>query len=90
MKKESALLVMKQRHLNEIDELRKNCDHRPSYLKKVVNFECVGRGCLQPAVSIICRNCGTERIILDLDTEKIKTVKKTLKKQGFKNEMLLR
>lgn len=84
----SALLEMRNRHIQEEEDLRKNCPHLPSYLKKKLDHSCVGTGSCYPAISIICRNCGTSKIIFDLDSEKRKTVKLSLKRQGFKDERL--
>ena len=82
----SALLEMKHRHELEEDELRKNCKHLPSYIKIKLDHSCVGAGSCYPRVDVTCRNCGTKKCIFNLDSDKRKTVKKTLKRQGFKDE----
>ena len=84
----SELLEMRERHIQEEETLRQTCKHYPSYLKKKLDHSCVGAGSCYPSVSIICRNCGTSKIIFDLDAKKRKTVKKTLKRQGFRDERL--
>lgn len=84
----SEYLEMKQRHDEEHEALRKNCKHDRKFLKKRLDHSCVGAGCCVPAVVIICRNCGTDKIIFNLEPKQRQKVKMTLKRQGFKDERL--
>ena len=84
----SELRNMQHRHFEEEEMLRDNCPHLKSYLKMKLDHSCVGAGSCYPSVHITCRNCGTKKIIFHLDANKRKTVKKQLKRQGFKDERL--
>ena len=86
MKPKSKLKELWDKHEKEIDTLRSNCKHEPKYIKITESNACVGAGSIYPSVSVICRNCGTKKIIFGLDNKKRKTVKKTMKRQGFKDE----
>lgn len=77
----SAFKALKERHEDEIDELRKNCPHPEKAIKITLDHSCVGAGAIHPAVHVICRNCGTMKVIFHLDPKRRKTVKKTLKAQ---------
>ena len=83
----SALREMKERHSKEEDELRNNCPHPPEYIKIKLDRSVMGGGSCEPAVEVICRNCGTQRIIFHLTSSQRKRVKKTLKAQfsGYSN-----
>lgn len=84
----SALREMQRKHFMEEEELRKKCPHLKSYLKMSLDDSSVGAGSCYPSIHITCRNCGTKKIIFHLNPEKRKTVKKQLKRQGFKDERL--
>jgi len=82
----SALKEMHERHLQEEEELIKSCPHLKKYIKIELDHSYVGAGSCYPSVRVICRNCGELKVIFDLDSKKRKTVKKQIKKQGFKDE----
>lgn len=82
----SELKELLDKHRKEIDTLRKNCSHEKKYIKIREDSSCVGCGSIHPSVNVICRNCGSKKIIFGLDSCKRKTVKKSLKRQGFKDE----
>jgi len=80
----SELQELWDKHYEEINALRKNCSHEEKYIKKSLDHSVVGCGASEPSVHVICRNCGSMKIIFGLDNKKRKTVKKSLKRQGFK------
>lgn len=82
----SELKEMWKRHREEIDRLRKSCKHEKKFIKIYEDGACVGCGSAYPSVNVVCCNCGKGKIIFGLDSKKRKTVKKTLKRQGFKDE----
>jgi len=77
---------MDARHYAEKKALRESCKHDPKHLKIIEDSSSVGWGGLYPNVKVICRNCGTMKVIFNLDNKKRKTVKKKMKRQGFKDE----
>lgn len=84
----SQFLQLQAKHRKEIDELRENCTHPSEYIKIREDRSQIGKGTAYPVVHVVCCNCGTKKIIFNLDEKQRKTVKKTLKKQGFRDERL--
>jgi len=82
----SKLQELRDKHYEEIKALRKKCSHEKKYIKKSEDYSVVGCGASEPSVHVICRNCGSMKIIFGLDNKKRKTIKKSLKRQGFKDE----
>lgn len=84
----SELKEMWARHREEIDVLRRTCQHKQ--LKHTRDTGVVGRGSAWPSHHIVCRNCGTMKIIFIQDAQEAKRkAKLTLKRQpGFKDQRL--
>ncbi len=72
---------------DKIEKLQKECLHKKSWLQFYYDHSIVGHGSAFPSIYIICKNCGTSKLIF-IDWNEIKTkVIKTLKRQkGFKDQ----
>jgi hypothetical protein len=77
----SKYLELKEKHWKELEELRKTCTHDVKYLKIWFDHSCVGRGWGTPSVNIICRNCGSKKIMFRTSEEMKVRIFKTLKRQ---------
>jgi len=84
----SQLKAMLQRHRDEIEALRKSCSHDEKSIKIRLDRSVIGCGTGHPAVHVVCRNCGCMKIIFELDADARKTVRKTMDRQGFKDERI--
>ncbi len=84
----SQLLQLREQHENQVEELRKTCEHKQRWITIRHDKSAVGCGSLYGCVVVTCCNCGTQKIIWELDSKEQKTVKKQLTRQGFKDERL--
>lgn len=85
----SELKALIDGHNAAVDALRKRCDHAPKYLKIYLDHSVVGCGSSIPSVHVICRNCGTKKIIFRrTEAEERTKVEKTMAKQGFSDERM--
>jgi len=83
----SKLLKMWQKHSKEIDDLREKCKHPAKTITKHEDTGVVGHGHKEPAVHVICTECGTMKIVYGLKKADRKKVKKTMAQQyGGKDE----
>ena len=84
----SDLRKMWERHEQEIEALRKTCKHPKNMITIRHDKSSVGAGTLEGSIVVTCTNCGTKKIIHDLNVEQRDKVKKQLSRQGFRNERL--
>lgn len=78
-----TLLEMRKRHRQEEDDLRSTCKHPKSAIKISKDHSVVGHGCAYPSVHVVCRHCGSMKIIFRHTAASMKIkIKKTLEAQG--------
>lgn len=84
----SELLELITQHREATDALRKRCLHHEKDIKLWLDHSCVGCGSAYPSINVVCRNCGSKKIIFRTHEEvrSKKKADKTLKLQGFKDE----
>jgi hypothetical protein len=59
----SKFVELTEDYNEQIDELRKRCPHKKSWLRKRLDHSVVGAGCVYPSVHIVCTNCGAMKVI---------------------------
>jgi hypothetical protein len=85
----SELKALIDGHNAAVEALRKRCVHEPKNLKIHEDHSVVGRGSSGPSIHVVCRNCGTKKIIFRrTEAEYKRKVEKTMAKQGFEDERL--
>ena len=84
----SQIKELWKKHYNEIEELRKTCKHQKKHIIKREDSSVVGCGTAFPSVHVTCTNCGMKKIIFRKANEMGTYIRKTLDKQGFKDERL--
>lgn len=77
----SEYLELKEKHWKELEELRKICKHDVKHIKIYFDHSVVGRGSASPSVHIICRNCGSKKVMFRESDEMKVRIFKTLKRQ---------
>jgi hypothetical protein len=86
----SALKEMLNRHREEIAELLKTCAHER--LKQSEDRSQIGLGSCWPRIDIVCRNCGTMKIIFFRDEDEYNNRANILKtlaiQKGFKDQRM--
>ena len=84
----SELKTMLQRHRDEVTALRATCKHEKLNMRS--DRSQIGLGTCWPRIDIVCRNCGTKKIIFFRSEEEYKRrgdIIKTLEKQpGFADQ----
>lgn len=89
-KREGKYVQLTRRHQLELDQLRQACRHPKVALKRYTDTSVVGAGSCYPARWIICKDCGTKKIIFGRSkAEWKKKVELTMSRQGgFEDERL--
>jgi len=83
---ESELKRLISEHRTDVELLRAKCKHPPNMIIIRLDYSSVGLSSGTPTVHVVCTNCGAKKIICGLDSKQRHKVRKTLKRQGFKDE----
>lgn len=82
----SELKTLIQEHREAVKDLRDKCRHPAKMISFRLDHSAVGRGSSVPPIHLTCTNCGMVKVIFEVPKNEYRKVRKTMGKQGFKDE----